>query len=177
MRHIALLALVVAMFIAGCGNKETNEQGLSKNGENAPVSETTSQTPPAEPDGEAAKPSEAAKSPSGWVKLNSGLQYKDTKVGTGAEAKSGAMVTVHYKGWLDNGEVFDTSRKPDRQAFSFNLGAGQVIPGWEQGVPGMKVGGKRELKIPANLGYGDMEQPTIPANSTLHFEVELLQVD
>ncbi|WP_437932108.1 FKBP-type peptidyl-prolyl cis-trans isomerase [Sorangium sp. So ce291] len=104
------------------------------------------------------------------------LGIEDVKEGTGAEAKPGHTVTVHYVGTLTNGNKFDSSR--DRgQGFSFNLGAGQVIKGWDQGVAGMKIGGIRKLTIPPELGYGARGfPPVIPPNSTLLFEVELLSV-
>ena len=104
------------------------------------------------------------------------LQIEDLKVGTGAEAVAGKSVTVHYVGTLTNGSKFDSSR--DRgQGFTFALGRGQVIKGWDQGVAGMKIGGVRKLTIPPELGYGAGGfPPVIPPNSTLVFEVELLQV-
>jgi FKBP-type peptidyl-prolyl cis-trans isomerase len=113
--------------------------------------------------------------------LPSGLKYTDTTVGTGATAAAGHKVTVHYTGWLYNGGVkgnkFDSSL--DRgQPFSFGLGAQQVIKGWDEGVAGMKVGGKRTLIIPADLGYGARGAGgAIPTNATLMFDVELLKVD
>ena len=104
------------------------------------------------------------------------LKIEDLKVGTGAEAKSGKQVTVHYVGTLTNGQKFDSSRDRGR-GFEFALGAGQVIQGWDQGVAGMKVGGLRKLTIPPELGYGARGYPpVIPPNSTLVFEVELLGV-
>lgn len=104
------------------------------------------------------------------------LQIDDIKVGTGAEAKAGQKVTVHYVGTLTNGSKFDSSRDRN-EGFDFKLGAGQVIKGWDQGVAGMKVGGLRKLTIPPELGYGARGYPpVIPANSTLIFEVELLSV-
>jgi peptidylprolyl isomerase len=104
------------------------------------------------------------------------LQQTDTQVGTGAEAVAGKKVTVHYTGTLTDGTKFDSSL--DRgQPFSFTLGAGQVIKGWDQGVAGMKVGGKRQLTIPPDLGYGAQTVGTIPPNSTLKFDVELLGVE
>ncbi len=105
----------------------------------------------------------------------SGLIIEDEVVGTGATAVAGDNVTVHYIGTLTDGTVFDASRNRGNQGFSFALGAGQVIKGWDEGVAGMKVGGKRKLTIPSNLAYGNQAVGgVIPANSTLIFEVELL---
>jgi len=104
----------------------------------------------------------------------SGLQYIETQLGSGAEAAAGKSVTVHYTGWLTDGKKFDSSR--DRgQPFRFGLGAGQVIKGWDEGVAGMKVGGRRKLVIPAGLGYGERGVGPIPAGATLVFAVELLE--
>ncbi|HYP68941.1 MAG TPA: FKBP-type peptidyl-prolyl cis-trans isomerase [Thiobacillaceae bacterium] len=110
------------------------------------------------------------------VKTASGLAYEDMVVGKGAVAKRGDTVEVHYTGWLTDHTKFDASR--DRKVpFVFQLGAGQVIPGWDQGVAGMKVGGKRRLTIPPNLGYGPSGAGgVIPPNATLIFEVELLGI-
>jgi FKBP-type peptidyl-prolyl cis-trans isomerase FkpA len=107
----------------------------------------------------------------------SGLQYDDLVVGEGAAARSGQYVTVHYTGWLEDGKKFDSSL--DRgDPFAFNLGKGQVIAGWDEGVQGMKVGGKRKLTIPPDLGYGQFGAGgVIPPNATLLFEVELLGVE
>lgn len=107
----------------------------------------------------------------------SGLQYTDITVGTGAEPQKGQTVVVHYTGTLTNGTKFDSS--VDRgQPFKFTLGIGQVIKGWDEGLSTMKVGGKRKLIIPANLAYGAQAVGgVIPANSTLHFDVELLGVE
>ena len=111
------------------------------------------------------------------------LQITDSKVGTGAEAKSGHQVSVHYTGWLydpkaadKHGKKFDSS-KDHGEPFSFKLGGGQVIRGWYQGVAGMKVGGARTLVIPSELGYGQRGAGgAIPPNATLLFDVELLEV-
>ncbi len=104
------------------------------------------------------------------------LKIQDIKVGNGAEAKPNTTVSVHYTGWLTNGKEFDSSVKRG-QPFKFELGAGQVIPGWDKGVLGMKVGGKRKLTIPPQLGYGERGAGgVIPPNSTLVFEVELIAV-
>lgn len=105
------------------------------------------------------------------------LTIEDQVIGTGVEAKAGDSVTVHYVGSLLNGTIFDASKNHGDQGFTFTLGIGQVIKGWDQGVAGMKVGGKRKLTIPADLAYGNNAVGgVIPANSTLIFEVELLKV-
>ena len=105
------------------------------------------------------------------------LEVKDETVGTGAAAKAGDTVTVNYVGALTNGTVFDASANHGTSGFTFTLGAGQVIQGWDQGIVGMKVGGKRELVIPASLAYGAQGIPgVIPPNATLVFQVELLKV-
>ncbi|MDH7453912.1 FKBP-type peptidyl-prolyl cis-trans isomerase [Luteimonas composti] len=108
----------------------------------------------------------------------SGLQFEETRIGDGAEARAGHNVTVHYTGWLYEdgvqGAKFDSSRDRD-EPFIFPLGAGMVIRGWDEGVQGMKVGGQRTLIIPASLGYGARGAGgVIPPNATLRFEVELL---
>jgi FKBP-type peptidyl-prolyl cis-trans isomerase len=110
------------------------------------------------------------------VTTKSGLTYEDKKVGSGPVAKAGQTVSVHYTGWLTNGTKFDSSRDRN-EPFVFHLGAGEVIPGWDEGVQGMKVGGVRKLTIPPALGYGSRGAGSaIPPNSTLVFEVELLEV-
>jgi len=110
------------------------------------------------------------------VTTPSGLSYQDAKVGTGASPVKGKPVKVHYTGWLVNGTKFDSS-VDRKEPFTFNIGAGQVIPGWDEGVMTMKVGGKRRLTIPANLGYGVRGAGgVIPPNATLIFDVELLDV-
>ena len=106
---------------------------------------------------------------------NDKVEIKDLVVGKGQEAKPGDNVSVHYVGTLTDGKEFDQSRKRG-QPFTFPLGQGRVIKGWDQGVVGMKVGGKRKLTIPPSLAYGDRGAGSIPPNSTLVFEVELLEI-
>jgi peptidylprolyl isomerase len=148
---IVLLLLIAAVSIPACSQKEAT-------------------TAPAE------KAAESQAGPQGAVKTASGLSYTDLVKGNGAAPTSGKGVTVHYTGWLVNGTKFDSS--VDRgQPFSFGLGAGQVIRGWDEGVAGMKIGGKRTLIIPPDLGYGARGAPgAIPPNATLMFDVELLGV-
>lgn len=109
------------------------------------------------------------------VKTASGLQYWDVKVGTGAEAKSGSHAKVHYTGWLTTGKKFDSSVDA-HTPFDFTVGQGDVIKGWDEGVAGMKVGGKRQLRIPPELGYGAGGSGPIPSNATLIFDIQLLAV-
>ena len=124
-----------------------------------------------------------AQAPSGPTKVEGkpktkpgGLEYWDIKTGTGPEATAGKTVVVNYTGWLTNGKMFDSS--VGRQPFTFHLGGGEVIKGWDEGVAGMKVGGKRQLRIPPDLAYGSrgVGNGLIPPNSTLVFDVELLGV-
>ena len=165
--------LTLACLLAGCGYAPV------AGGDSGPVA-TTSQGQPSpgassSPGGAAADSfSEGANLP--LVKLPDGLQLADIKIGDGAVAKKGDKLSMQYTGWLSNGKKFDSSR--DRgQPFDFNLGGGQVIKGWDEGIPGMKVGGKRRLVIPGDLAYGPQgSPPTIPANATLVFVVEAISV-
>jgi FKBP-type peptidyl-prolyl cis-trans isomerase len=108
--------------------------------------------------------------------MNDQLGIVDEVVGTGAEAVSGKKITVNYSGTLTDGTKFDSSYDRN-EPFAFNLGAGEVIQGWDKGFAGMKVGGRRKLTIPPSLGYGSADMGVIPPNSTLIFEVELLKVE
>jgi FKBP-type peptidyl-prolyl cis-trans isomerase len=111
------------------------------------------------------------------VKTPDGLEFWDIRKGTGAVAENGHKVRVHYTGWLTTGKKFDSSVDAG-QPFSFTLGAGEVIKGWDEGVAGMKVGGKRQLRIPPDLAYGARGSgAVIPPNATLIFDVRLLAVD
>jgi FKBP-type peptidyl-prolyl cis-trans isomerase len=162
-----LLTAMLALALVGC-------QSQKPAATSAPVAESPAETKTPEPSQPTVEKPSAAKD--GTITTPSGLKYKDKKVGKGPAVMVGNTVLVHYKGWLDSGKVFDTSKKPGREPFSFTVGQGQVIKGWEQGLIGMQPGGVRELTIPAELGYGDQDMGQIPPNSTLHFEIELLQI-
>jgi len=153
--------LLVAAFTYGCASHGAHTTPA------AAAAPTASPAPAAAPATEAPR----------VHKLASGLQYEDLVVGNGKMADPGLTVSVHYTGWLTNGTKFDSS--VDRGTpFQFVLGAGHVIAGWDEGVKGMRVGGKRKLTIPSELGYGAQGTPggPIPPNATLVFDVELLDV-
>lgn len=156
-RKVLVLALTASLLVAACG-------GGDDSGDSGETGGGAAATPAAE--GCNTEPQ----------KLDSGLQIKDIKCGTGDEAAKGDTISVHYVGTLENGKKFDSSR--DRGTpFDFQLGAGQVIAGWDEGLVGMKIGGLRELTIPPELGYGAAgSPPVIPPNATLIFEVELLDI-
>ena len=174
-----LLAAAVIIAVAGCGEKEP-EQTSAIQVENPPERPAPEPPPappmPTPPPRAQVPPQKKTVTKDGWTVYESGLKYKETKTGDGMEAMLGDLVTVHYKGWLDSGKVFDSSKRLGPKPFSFHIGAGRVIRGWDEGIQGMKVGGKRELTIPPELGYGSEDKGTIPPNSTLHFDVELLEV-
>lgn len=140
------------------------------------ISLSVAQTPSRKPTHPMAHPASGPTKVTGeGVKTPSGLQYWDLKVGTGEEAKARSHVKVHYTGWLTSGKKFDSS--VGSAPFDFTLDRGEVIKGWDEGVAGMKVGGKRQLKIPPQLAYGeDGHPPQIPPNSTLIFDVTLVGV-
>ncbi len=110
-----------------------------------------------------------------YVTTPDGLKYLDEVVGTGPQVKSGDTVTVNYVGTLENGTQFDSSYSRN-QPFTTQIGVGQVIKGWDEGIVGMRVGGKRKLIVPPSLGYANQQVGSIPPNSTLIFEVELLSI-
>lgn len=117
------------------------------------------------------------KIPDNAVTTESGLQYVDIKIGEGETPQKGQIVETHYTGWLLNGNKFDSSLDRN-EPLKFELGVGRVIPGWDEGISTMRVGGKRKLFVPSHLGYGERGYPpVIPPNATLVFEVELLGVE
>lgn len=160
---LGLIALVaVALVITACIKKENQEQAAS----------SSAPSPAMMANPNASK----SASTSSVVTLPDGLKYEVLREGNGPVAKAGQTVAVHYTGWLTNGTKFDSS--VDRgQPFDFTLGQGQVIKGWDEGVAGMKVGEKRKLTIPPQLGYGERGAGgVIPPNATLVFDVELLGI-
>jgi FKBP-type peptidyl-prolyl cis-trans isomerase FkpA len=160
---VLLTALAVAL--AGCGTKANDTSDTTSS------EQSTTQEQPAE---QTTPPPTQTTTPTADV---TELKIEDLVVGTGAAAKVGDTVTVNYTGWLTDGTQFDSS--VGRAPFSFTIGQRRVIQGWEQGVPGMKVGGKRKLTIPPDLGYGAQGAGggAIPPNATLVFEVELLKIN
>jgi len=157
---VLVLGICLTVALAACGDGGEEE-----------ASPTPTETEP--PTGVEGGPPAVSGEP---IITETGLQYIDIVVGTGDSAQSGQTVEVHYTGWLADGTKFDSSR--DRgQPFSFVLGAGRVIAGWDEGVADMKVGGERRLIIPPELGYGESGYPpVIPANAQLIFDVELLAI-
>ena len=109
--------------------------------------------------------------------MSNGLVIEDVKISDGQEVEKFNIVTVNYTGLLEDGTKFDSSLDPGRSPFRFTVGAGQVIKGWDEGLMGMKIGGKRKLTIPPELGYGSRDNGPIPANSTLIFEIDLLGIE
>lgn len=157
---VVVAALLAGLMLVACGDGDEDEEA-------APAA-----TPTVEPGAEGGPPPVSGEA----TVTESGLQIIDIEVGSGEEAQAGQTVSVHYTGWLADGTKFDSS--VDRgQPFSFPLGGGQVIAGWDEGVAGMKVGGTRRLIIPPDLAYGAQGRPpVIPANAELTFDVELLDI-
>jgi FKBP-type peptidyl-prolyl cis-trans isomerase len=156
-KHLLIAALATIVMASACTKKEEVKTTETTN-------TTQAAATPVSADASAAANAAAPK-----------VEMQDTVVGKGAEAVNGKSVTVHYTGTLKDGTKFDSS-VDRKEPFTFTLGAGQVIKGWEQGILGMKVGGKRKLTIPPELAYGANAVGAIPANSTLIFDVELLEV-
>jgi FKBP-type peptidyl-prolyl cis-trans isomerase len=171
-----LLIAISGTFVSACSSSEDNSGAKAANTAadsaattSSSVNSQTTNTPGAN---QMTQPTQT-----GAVTTPSGLQYEDMVVGNGASPKSGQTVVVHYTGWLTDGTKFDSS--VDRgQPFKFQIGQGMVIKGWDEGVMTMKVGGKRKLTIPAELGYGARGAGgVIPPNATLVFEVQLLGLE
>jgi FKBP-type peptidyl-prolyl cis-trans isomerase len=163
------LALALLSLVAGCSRLTSPPEPEPMSTETPTTAAIASVAPPP-------KPSAAQPAPTAAAAPDAPLGVVDVAVGKGPEAKAGDKVKVHYTGTLTNGTEFDSSRKRN-QPFEFTLGKGQVIKGWDQGVAGMKVGGKRKLTIPPGLGYGARGAGgSIPPNSTLLFDVELVEI-
>lgn len=179
-KNLVPLLIVVVIIIAGAAsifllsNTKTTSSNLNLN-------QLLTQTPPTTTAptnviiSPAVSPAATSAGTANIQTMSDGLQIQDETVGTGQEVKSGDTVTVNYIGTLTNGQKFDSSYDRN-QPFTTQIGVGQVIKGWDEGIVGMKVGGKRKLIIPPSLGYGAQAAGSIPPNSTLIFEVELLSV-
>jgi len=169
------LALALAFALGGC--KESTTKTGTESGKSTTTTTSATTTPAAGDQKPAAAPALPGDPGSGNVhKLASGLQYDDLKVGSGKMAEPGMNVLVNYTGWLLDGTKFDSNLDHGGQPFKFQLGGGQVISGWDEGVKGMRIGGKRKLTIPPDMGYGKNGMGPIPPNATLVFDVELLDV-
>lgn len=166
-----LIIVIVIIFVGGLGvyfimNQKTDTKNIDTTNDNTfrPVTPVQGQNAPT-----------VTSTVSNSQTLPDGLKIEDEKIGTGAEVKSGDTISINYLGTLENGQKFDSSY--DRGVpFETQIGVGQVIKGWDEGVVGMRVGGKRRLTIPSSLGYGNQAVGSIPANSTLIFEVELMAI-
>ncbi|HVD02223.1 MAG TPA: FKBP-type peptidyl-prolyl cis-trans isomerase [Candidatus Dormibacteraeota bacterium] len=171
MRRPLLLAVTVCLLVAACGYPDPGTTASTGGvaGTDLPTP-TPSPSPSPSPGGDDFNAGKGLP----VITLPDGLKYIDLVVGTGPKPNTGDTITVQYTGWLANGTKFDSSRDRGQPA-SFQIGTGAVIPGWDEAVITMRVGGKRKLIIPPELGYGSAGQPpAIPANATLVFEIELL---
>ena len=174
---ISAAAIVVFTVILVVAQITTTSEAVSASPLNAVNSAVVADVaPPAGKAADLASEGSLSDADSAYVTTDSGLKYRDIEVGTGDLPQARQLVTVHYTGKLTNGKQFDSSLKRG-EPFTFPIGVGRVIKGWDEGVSTMKVGGKRELVIPSNLAYGDSGIPgTIPPKATLVFEVELLDI-
>jgi FKBP-type peptidyl-prolyl cis-trans isomerase FkpA len=165
MKKFLPLLLILSLIVLGCGGKKQTDQSGTDAGKAEGQTEERAKSPD--------MPTESS---APVVTTEGGVQVQDIKEGTGDMAEAGKSVSVHYTGWLIDGKKFDSSI--DRNSpFSFKLGTGQVIKGWDEGVAGMKVGGIRKLTIPPDMGYGDKGAGgRIPPGATLIFQVDLLEV-
>ena len=164
-------ALPATMLFAACGGDDDDDDDVTPANTAPARTATTTERTPTRP----ASPTSGAIVLKNPTTTASGLQFEDVVVGTGESPKNGQRVTVHYTGTFVSGEKFDSSRDSGRP-FTFIIGNGNVIKGWDEGVLTMKVGGKRNLLVPPALGYGARDYLSIPGGSTLLFEVELLSV-
>jgi FKBP-type peptidyl-prolyl cis-trans isomerase FkpA len=170
LRFTALFALcALAVAAAGCGGSASPSNPASSSTSTAPSTTITStEATPSQP----ATGTQATTTPAPAPTAGGKLKIKDTKIGTGRAVKAGDTVAIQYTGMLMNGTVFDSG------TYTFTIGAGNVIQGWDQGVPGMKLGGQRQLTIPPALAYGESGTPDgrIPPNSTLKFDLKLVSI-
>lgn len=182
-KNVAPLLIVAVIVLAGIAGifflSNQKDQGSTSAINLTPTINPTETPVPPTPTTAIIDQQETGASPSAdmgkTITTSDGLQIQDLTVGTGTEAKSGDTITVNYLGTLTNGTKFDSSYDRN-QPFTTKIGVGQVIKGWDEGMVGMKIGGKRKLTIPSSLGYGAQDMGSIPPNSTLIFEVELLGV-
>ncbi len=179
-KTLAPALIVLVIILAGIGgifflsNQKTQDTGINL----VPTIYPTNTPEPTQASPSAIiseSPASPAANMGNLITTADGLQMQDLVVGTGQEVKSGDTVTVNYLGTLTNGTKFDSSYDRN-QPFTTQIGVGQVIKGWDEGIVGMKVGGKRKLIVPPSLGYGSQNMGSIPPNSTLIFEVELLSI-
>jgi peptidylprolyl isomerase len=174
--RIVILVTMMSIFLSSCSSTPKPEESQPASQPSAAPAAQAPE-PAAAPVAQASKPEPAAKPAQSALQTmttSSGLKYQDLVVGNGPLPKAGRRVRVHYTGWLTNGKKFDSSLDRN-EPFEFTLGRGEVIPGWDEGVATMHVGGKRKLTIPPGLAYGSTGAGgVIPPNATLVFEVELL---